>query len=90
MEKYICPTCGYPNLERPAWNPDNGVPSFDICPSCGCEFGYDDATLKAREKYREKWIRNGALWYKPDLKPKGWNLQQQLLLIGIDINNMTE
>jgi hypothetical protein len=90
MGNYICPTCGYSNLERPAWNPDNGAPSYDICPSCGCEFGYDDAKLKARENYREKWIRQGAPWFKPELKPNGWSLKQQLLLIGIDLNNITQ
>jgi hypothetical protein len=35
----LCPACGY-GLPGPAW-PDE-LASFEICPSCGMEFGFDD------------------------------------------------
>jgi hypothetical protein len=89
MEKYLCPTCGYPELNQPAWDIKTGSPSFDICPCCGCEFGYNDATPLAREKYRREWTHNGANWFKPELKPSNWNLKEQLNRIGVDLNDLT-
>ncbi len=86
VQSYKCPTCGFPELEEPAWDPNTGVPSFDICPCCGCEFGYDDATPEARERYRKQWISNGALWFEPRLKPVGWNLREQLYGIGYPLD----
>ncbi len=49
MGTYLCPVCGFPNLDVPAWDLDTGIPSFNICPSSGCEFGYNDATPQAKE-----------------------------------------
>lgn len=87
MGNNICPVCGYPNLDRPACDPDTQVPSFDICPSCGCEFGYYDATPHAKEKYRRNWVQQGAPWFKPELKPVEWSLKDQLAQIGIDLGD---
>jgi hypothetical protein len=39
MIRHICPLCGYPDLKDPPYDL-YGAPSFDICPCCGCEFGY--------------------------------------------------
>lgn len=77
-EGFKCPTCGFPKLEEPAWDSDTGSPSFNICPCCGCEFGYDDATPHGREQYRRQWIDNGAPWFNPQKKPADWSLEDQL------------
>ena len=90
METYICPVCGYPELDQPAWDPNTGSPSFDICPSCGCEFGYHDATLEAKERYRRNWVQKGAPWFKPELKPLEWSLQNQLEQIGVDLGDLIQ
>jgi hypothetical protein len=52
-ERYICPVCGF-LLKHP---PEN----FNICPSCGVEFGYE-TTSRSIEELREEWLRTGALW----------------------------
>ena len=46
---------------------------YHICPSCGTEFGYDDAG-RTHAELREQWIRTGLTWWSPvDPKPEGWN-----------------
>ncbi len=74
---YQCPVCGYKGLEAPPYE-SSGSPSFEICPSCGTEFGYDDfetdhATL------RNNWIQSGAKWWNPSTPPPpNWNPYEQL------------
>ena len=90
MNDYICPVCGYPQLEKPAWEFETGIPSFDICPCCGCEFGYHDATPEARNNYRRNWIKQGAIWFRPELRPTSWNLREQLRRINVDPDRFME
>jgi len=72
---YTCPVCCYPGLERQPRQ-------FLICPSCGTEFGYDDATL-THEVLRYRWIQNGAAWHSRAIsKPHGWDPWVQLALGG--------
>jgi hypothetical protein len=87
MEKYICPVCGYPELTDPPYDAYQ-CPSFDICPCCGCEFGYHDATPQAKEYHRRKWVKSGGSWSEPKLKPANWDLREQLRFIGIDIDEL--
>jgi hypothetical protein len=62
---YTCPVCGYAALE---WEPYYGgqVPSFNMCPCCGTEFGFDDEPAASgiqvpfeddREENREEFRR---------------------------------
>lgn len=88
----FCPVCGF-ELEEPAWK--DGSPSYNICPSCGVEFGYGDFGVtiserkKRHEQLRKEWIKNG-MKYKHfddefDPQPSNWNPIQQLKNIGIEI-----
>lgn len=71
---YLCPVCGYDQLEDPPKN-------FTICPSCGTEYGFDDAFLTYPE-LRAAWVRNGTRWWSPvDPLPTNWNPSTQLLKI---------
>jgi hypothetical protein len=58
--QFPCPACGV-DLGGPAW--DAGVPSLDICPSCGIQFGYNDARIDLQPqiyaRWRELWLANG-------------------------------
>lgn len=84
-ELYACPVCGYGELREPPW--DNDSPSDEICPSCGTQFGYDDAAggdaarrqVRHRE-LREAWVARGMPWDSGDIKPapEGWDPRQQL------------
>ncbi len=68
---YTCPVCGYNELDLPPAD-------FTICPSCGTEFGYHDATT-SMEELRQRWIRRGALWTSQVTpRPLNWNPWEQL------------
>jgi hypothetical protein len=75
---YECPICGSTELTvKPyeTWPPPTGVqltppyatllgrPSYEVCPSCGFEFGNDDdpgtAPPLSFEAYRAGWIAEG-------------------------------
>lgn len=87
MQKFNCNICGYPNLDQPPRD-ETGGPSFEICPCCGGEFGYNDTTIQAEQSYRRNWIHNGTKWFIFGLKPADWSLRDQLLNIGIDLDEV--
>lgn len=68
---HICPVCGYDRLtESPG--------DFTICPSCGTEFGYDDA-FHSHPQLRDRWIRRGMRWWSPvDPQPENWDPSKQV------------
>lgn len=76
-EIQYCRVCGL-KYEEPPWGIDGKAPSFEICECCGVEFGYEDGTVTAVKRYREKWISSGAEWFKRKFKPRDWDLKQQL------------
>jgi hypothetical protein len=55
---FICNICGYPNLRLPPRD-ETGASHFNICPCCGCEFGYEDATPLAGITYRKNGSKMG-------------------------------
>jgi hypothetical protein len=83
-DQYFCPVCGYPGLYEASWSDDSG--SFEICPSCGTEFGYDDAAggdLARRQvihtRLREEWRKSGCRWWSSGrLPPQDWDPEEQL------------
>ncbi len=53
---YICPICGYDDLEEPPYDND-GDPSYEICSCCGFQYGFDDLDREYDfEQYRQKWV----------------------------------
>lgn len=79
---YTCPVCSYPGLKRPPyeiWPPPRGIPlsppyrlmlgmpSYEVCPQCGFEFGNDDdpgtAASVSFEDYRRRWEASGRAWF---------------------------
>ncbi|MGL4874385.1 MAG: hypothetical protein ACRC30_07010 [Clostridium sp.] len=77
MKRYVCPICGYPNLDESPRN-EKGMPSFDICDCCGIEFGYEDCTEESAIEYRKRWIDSGGEWFSKELKPSNWDIENQL------------
>lgn len=75
MVHHLCPICGFDGLDEPAY--DGRQPSFEICPSCGNQFGYDDA-VASHASLRQKWISKGARWWSREAPPEGWEPQVQL------------
>lgn len=81
--KNLCPVCGFDGLEESPYNKSN-QPSYEICPCCGFEFGFDrDDDLRAFDVFRKAWIEKGACWFIPRLKPKCWSLKKQLAKLNI-------
>ncbi|MGF6226181.1 hypothetical protein QFZ27_000136 [Inquilinus ginsengisoli] len=77
---FACPVCGFPGLEGAPYD-KHGCASFDICPCCGIEFGYDDATTSHLE-LRMRWIAGGKRWWSDRGPPRGWDADRQLAQIG--------
>ena len=79
----LCPVCGY-DLGFLPWN-DNSA-ADEICPSCGIQFGYDDAAggdvVERRHLYhfwRDEWIAKGMPWSsRGQSQPSNWNPAIQL------------
>ena len=68
--KNLCPVCGY-QMDDPARN-------YNICPSCGTEFGIHDVNASILE-LRQAWIETGPRWWsKTDPQPENWSPFVQL------------
>lgn len=79
--KHQCPVCGYPGLSEPPET--EGSPSFEICPSCGFEFGVSDGDEGfSYRQWRERWIRGGCSWWSESQKPPD-DWQPVLQLAGL-------
>ncbi len=71
---YICVVCGYDQLDYPQY--EDGFAMQTICPCCGFQSGFDDASLEpfTIEEYRVKWIKLGSPLFSSSVsKPKGLN-----------------
>jgi hypothetical protein len=77
--KYVCPACGYPNLEEEPRSVGGGG-SYEICPSCGFQFGVSDDDLgHAYEDWRRRWIDAGMRWNSIGQKrPDDWDPHKNL------------
>lgn len=82
--KHTCPVCGWPKLHEPPRNESGGA-SFELCPCCGFEFGFDDDDQGLTyEQARARWIAAGMKWWSSSRKaPRGWNPAQQLTSAGL-------
>ena len=76
---HACPVCGYPHLEEPPRSSSGGG-SYEICPSCGFQFGVtDDDEGLTYEQWRTRWVAAGMPWSSVGGPPSpGWNPAEQL------------
>lgn len=78
MHVFQCPVCGYPALHDPPRSSSGGA-SYEICPSCGFEFGVsDDDVGYPYEDWRLEWVIDGMPWRSTRHKPEGWDPAAQL------------
>jgi hypothetical protein len=71
---YPCPVCGFPNLPDPPVDM-----SYEICPSCGTEFGYTDFR-RSHDELMSAWLRTGPRWFATWVAaPAEWNGRRQLI-----------
>jgi hypothetical protein len=79
---FDCPVCGYAHLARPAYN-EAGSASFEICPCCGVQFGYQDSGFPHAAS-RQIWLETGGTWScDVTAPPPEWNAREQLRLAGL-------
>ena len=70
VKEKLCPVCGYEMEEGPR--------DYNICPSCGTEFGLHDLNSTI-ESLRQVWLENGPQWYSKVIpKPDNWKPLLQL------------
>jgi hypothetical protein len=79
-ELLTCRVCGLIQADYP-WGEDGISPTYDICPCCGVEFGYEDSTSASVKKYRQGWLEKGANWFDKKKKPANWRLEEQIINI---------
>jgi hypothetical protein len=80
-DHYMCPACGYPELAEPPRLPKSGGGSYEICPSCGFEFGVtDDDEGYTYASWRGRWVADGMNWWStgPRARPDDWDPIAQL------------
>lgn len=71
VNEKLCPVCGYEMEEGPR--------SYNICPSCGTEFGLHDVNSSI-EELRELWVSTGPSWHSKVVpQPEGWNPIMQMI-----------
>ncbi|MDR0840584.1 MAG: hypothetical protein LBN26_04260 [Christensenellaceae bacterium] len=81
-----CPVCNYDGLSEPAYD-GQGYGSYEICPCCGFQFGYDDypKPQEAILRWRNEWRQNGYKWFsKVRTPPEGWEPELQLFWVDKD------
>ncbi len=68
-----CSICGYPALTE-APRSLTGAGSFEICPSCGYQFGVDDDDAeRSHANWRADWLKRGAHWASKTPPPAQWD-----------------
>jgi hypothetical protein len=78
---YMCPVCGYPSLDEPPRSPTSGGGSYEICPSCGFEFGVTDEDKGyTYDEWRARWIAHGMPWNSIGIEaaPERWDPRRPL------------
>jgi len=76
---HTCPCCGYPALQEPPRSTSGGG-SYEICPSCGFQFGVsDDDAGFTYARWRARWKAQGLRWSSKGIAPPpGWEAKSQL------------
>ena len=79
MKHHSCPVCGWPKLHE-APRAKSGGGSYEICPSCGFEFGVsDDDAGHTHASWREAWVKRGMPWSSTSQPaPAGWDPATQI------------
>jgi hypothetical protein len=76
--KYTCPVCGFPALHESPRSKGGGG-SYEICPSCGFQFGVtDDDRDFTYDQWRAAWQQDGMKWSSHQAPPPKWNPAEQL------------
>ncbi len=75
----LCRVCAF-DVGFPPWGKNGKNPSFAICPCCGTEFGYEDATPDGIALAKARWRKSKGKWFLPEFKPADWDFETALIL----------
>ncbi|MCL2812059.1 MAG: hypothetical protein FWD25_09265 [Clostridia bacterium] len=66
----ICPVCNFVGLYEPPYDA-RGYGSYEICPSCGFQFGLDDDPdpEPAHRAWQARWVEAGCPWFSSTRRP---------------------
>jgi hypothetical protein len=80
--KHTCPVCGFAQLDEPPRGQSGGG-SYEICPSCGFQFGVtDDDRGFSYAQWRKQWCKQGMKWSSRQPPPLDWNALTQLAVLS--------
>ncbi|GGD98533.1 hypothetical protein GCM10011515_17970 [Tsuneonella deserti] len=79
---FVCPVCGYNDPACPPYADKQDEWYQEICPSCGTQFGYGDASL-SHEELRRRWLASGANWWSPNPPPSTFDGMKELRQAGL-------
>ena len=107
MPMFTCPVCSFPGLASPpyaTWPPPDGIeltppyedqlglPSYEVCPRCGFEFGNDDnpgtAEPSSFEQYREDWTAVGSQWFDERAEPTHGAMERDLDRVHAQVEDL--
>lgn len=75
-----CLVCGYLPSDPP-WRLSGRSPSFEVCPCCGVEWGYEDSSPASVVCYRGRWLADGAAWQDKRTPNDGLDVEARLTRI---------
>jgi hypothetical protein len=78
-----CRVCGYECVGYFPWGWDDRTPSFNFCPCCRVEWGYQDNNARAADAFRTIWIESGAKWDERRVENDGLTTEERLHNIGL-------
>lgn len=79
----FCRVCGL-RADQPPWGADGRTPVFEMCPCCGVEHGYQDASAAGARRFRTAWLAGGARWQDPSVPSDGLATDARLLHVPTD------
>lgn len=83
LDPRFCRVCGYLSDLLP-WGEDGRSASFEICPCCGVEWGYEDSLPQGVRAYRQEWLERGAPWFTPEEPHDGLTTEERLARVPLE------
>lgn len=64
--------------DDPPWGLDGRCPTYEYCPCCGVEWGYQDSLPASVERFRSEWVRRGGTWTDRTVPADGLTTNERL------------
>jgi len=74
---HLCRVCGYFS-DDPPWGLDGRCPTYEYCPCCGVEWGYQDSLPASVERFRSEWVQRGGTWTNRTIPADGLTTNERL------------